>query len=398
MHHGRFLGLRHGQRRVLNSDRSPYAGLLIEDLGYVPRQAHAAVGNGVTAHFADVQTQPCVGETLPVRHGRAVKTAAFRNGIGGFRIVVDAFAFRIIHFAVQIGNMVLLFGDDGVVARFGRVGLDTGREREVHGDESVHQVLPPLVIQADKDLARFLRRTLQQGVILVNIVGFLVVLAGYEVRVRGRMEGVFVFRNGFVQGAGVRQGGVFLAGVGTGHPPHAEHGEDGQREEALHKWRIRNEGSGLFGTWDRQFLVDVNQVGLEPVGFFECGYGSAVSAGNGAQGIALLHGIGPGLGSGLPRSFFGNGVAGGAGGFGRRLPRGRFLVDGGFGGRVVGVVRIARHRAVMAGFIRGIGTFRNPRRNFPVGYGFRSIVASRGRFLAGAGGKRKDQRGSAGAG
>ena len=33
MHHGRFLGLRHGQRRVLNSDRSPYAGLLIEDLG-----------------------------------------------------------------------------------------------------------------------------------------------------------------------------------------------------------------------------------------------------------------------------------------------------------------------------------------------------------------------------
>lgn len=346
-------------------------------------------------HLSHVQAQPCVGETLPVRHGRAVKAASLRNGVGGFRIVVDAFAFRIIHLAIQVGNMVLFFGDDGVVARFGGIGLDTGGERKVHGDESVHQVLSPLLVQADENLARFLRRTLQQGVILVNIVGFLVVLAGYEVRVRGRMEGVFVFRNGFVQGAGVRQGGVFLAGVGTGHPPHAEHGEDGPGEEALHKWRIRGGGSGLFGTWDRQFLVDVNQVGLEPVGFLECGYGSAVSAGNGAQGIALLHGIGPGLGSGLPRSFFGNGVAGG---LGSRFPRGGFLADGRFGGRVVGVVGMVGYRAVVAGFIRGIGTFRDPRRNFPVGYGFCSIVARCGRFLAGAGGKWKDQRGSAGAG
>lgn len=80
----------------------------------------------MAAYLADVQAEARVGEALPVGHGRTVEPAAFRNGIGGFSVVVDAFAFRIIHFSIEVGNVVLLLGDDGVVARFGRVGLDTG--------------------------------------------------------------------------------------------------------------------------------------------------------------------------------------------------------------------------------------------------------------------------------
>lgn len=186
-------------------------------------------------YFADVQAQAGIGEPLPVGHGGTVKTAAFRNGISGFRIVINAFAFGVIHLSVKVGGVVFFFGDHGIVARPGRIRLDAGGKGEVHGDQAVHQVLASLVVQGDEDLAGFFPLAFQQGVILVHVVRFPVVLARRKVRVRGRMERIPVFRDGFVQGAGVRQGCLSPAGMGTGRPPHDEHGEDGQEKERLHK-------------------------------------------------------------------------------------------------------------------------------------------------------------------
>ena len=230
-----FLSFRHGQGRSLDGDGRSYAGLLVENFRNVPRQAHAAMGDGVAPHLPHVQAQARVGKPLPVGHGGTVKAAAFRNGVRGFRIVVDAFAFGIIHLAVKVGGVVLLFGDDGVVSRFGRVGLDAGGEGKVHGDQAVHQVLAPLLVQADEDFTGFLRLAVQQGIILVDVIRFPVVLAGYEVGIRGGMERVFILRDGFVHSARIRQGRMVLAGVGAGRPPHENHGEDGQKKEMLHK-------------------------------------------------------------------------------------------------------------------------------------------------------------------
>lgn len=193
------------------------------------------MGDGIAPYLSYMQPQARIGEPLPVGHGRTVKATALRNGVRGFGVVVDAFAFCIIHFSVKVGGVVLLFGNDGVVSRLGRIGLDAGGEGEVHGDQAVHQVLAPLFVQADEDFAGFLRLAVQQGVILVDVVCFPVVLAGYEVGIRGRMERVFVFRDGFVHGTRVRQGRVALAGMGAGHPPHEDHGEDSQKKEVLHK-------------------------------------------------------------------------------------------------------------------------------------------------------------------
>lgn len=231
----RFLRFRNREGCVSDGDGRSYAGLLVENFRHVPRQADAAMGDRAAAHLSYMQPQARVGKPLPVGHGGAVKAASLRNGVRGFGIVVDAFAFGIIHLAVEVGGVVFLFGDDGVVSRLGRVRLDAGGEGKVHGDQAVHQVLAPLFVQADEDVAGFLRLAVQQGVILVDVVCFPVVLAGYEVGIRGRMERVFVFRDGFVHGTRVRQGRVALTGMGAGHPPHEDHREDGQKKEMLHK-------------------------------------------------------------------------------------------------------------------------------------------------------------------
>lgn len=174
--------------------------------------------------------------------------------------------------------------------------------------------MAPLVIQADKDFPGFFRFAFQQRIILVGVIGFFIVLAGYKVRIGGRVEGVFVFRNGFVQSTRIRKGHVVLAGVGAGHPPHAEHGEDGQREEMLHKWQVRSRCPGLLGTGDRQLLVDVDEVGFEVVGSLERLDGGSVPARDGAQGIPLLHRVGACLGCGFARRLFGYRITGGFGG------------------------------------------------------------------------------------
>ena len=199
------------------------------------------MGNRMPPNFPYMQAQPRVGKTLPIRHGRTVKTTSLRYGIRGFGIVVDAFAFGIIHFAVEVGSMVFLFGDNGVVPRFGRIGFYAGGEGEVHGDQAVHQILAPLFVQADEDFSGFFRLAVQQGIVLIDVVRFPVVLAGYKMSVCGRMKRVFIFRNGFVHGTRIRQGRMARAGVGTGRPPHEHHGEGGQNKERLHKWWNRED-------------------------------------------------------------------------------------------------------------------------------------------------------------
>lgn len=123
-----FLRFRHGERRFLDGNGRSYAGLPVEDFRNISRQTDAAMGNRMPPNFPYMQAQPRVGKTLPIRHGRAVKTTSLRYGIRGFGIVVDAFAFGIIHFAVEVGSMVFLFGDNGVVPRFGRIAF-TPEER-----------------------------------------------------------------------------------------------------------------------------------------------------------------------------------------------------------------------------------------------------------------------------
>ena len=89
--------------------------------------------------------------------------------------------------------MVFLFGDNGVVPRFGRIGFYAGGEGEVHGDQAVH-------------------------------------------------------------GTRIRQGRMARAGVGTGRPPHEHHGEGGQHKERLHKWWNREDSPdylerGIVSFW-----------------------------------------------------------------------------------------------------------------------------------------------------
>lgn len=113
-----FLRFRHGQRRFPDGNGRSYAGLPVENFRNISRQTDAAMGNRMPPNFPYMQAQPRVGKTLPIRHGRAVKTTSLRYGIRGFGIVVDAFAFGIVHFAVEVGSMVFLFGDNGVVPPF----------------------------------------------------------------------------------------------------------------------------------------------------------------------------------------------------------------------------------------------------------------------------------------
>ena len=157
---------------------------------------------------------------------------------------------------------------------------------------------------------------------------------------------------------------------------------------------------GLLGTRNRQLLVDVNQIGLKAVSPFKGLDRGAVPAGDGSQRIALFHGVGACLGSGLARGALSGARAAGGFAAGRGFPRGGFLADGRLGGRIIGVTGRAGgalHRAVMAGFISGIRAFRDPRRDFAAGR-FRSVVTGRGGILGGAGREGEYQRGSAGAG
>ena len=65
----------------------------VENFRNISRQTDAAMGNRMPPNFPYMQAQPRGGKTLPIRHGRAVKTTSLRYGIRGFGIVVDAFAF-----------------------------------------------------------------------------------------------------------------------------------------------------------------------------------------------------------------------------------------------------------------------------------------------------------------
>ena len=144
----------------------------------------------------------------------------------------------------------------------------------------------------------------------------------------------------------------------------------------------------------------MNHVGLEAVGSLQRLDGGAVPAGDGSQRIALFHGVGACLGSGLARGALSGARAAGGFAAGRGFPRGGFLADGRLGGRIIGVTGRAGgalHRAVMAGFISGTRAFPNPRRDFAAGR-FRSVIAGCGGILGGAGREGEHQRGSAGAG
>ena len=119
------------------------------------------MGKGVAAHLSHVEAKARIGKPLPVGHGGAGKTAAFGNEVRGSSIIVGAFAFGIIYFAVKVGGMVYLFRKNGVISRFGRIGFYAGGDGEIHGDQAVHQILAPLFVQTDEDFSGFFRMTLQ---------------------------------------------------------------------------------------------------------------------------------------------------------------------------------------------------------------------------------------------
>jgi len=140
-----------------------------EKYGGFPLETDASVRCGVPWNVAHVHAHAGIREPHPVRHFGPLECGSFRRHVACRVGIRHEHCPRDIHnFPVKVRGIVLLFSQDRVFPGRRRVGALSGRDREIHGNLSVHKEQPPLLGQRDLDPAVLRRGSGKHGFVPVG--------------------------------------------------------------------------------------------------------------------------------------------------------------------------------------------------------------------------------------